>query len=94
MIIAIPLLPPLCAVATSQSTVQATQIQSADVTADLPLNVVDVSDSTTGVSTATGNALSSAVQTGSLNVQTAQTVSANVAASTTLALAAPCVSGG
>jgi hypothetical protein len=83
-ILAIPLLPPLCAVATSQSTVQATQIASADVTADLPLNVVDVSTATTGVTTATGNSLSSAVQTGSLNVQTAQTVSANVAASTTL----------
>ena len=46
--------------------------------------MVDVSDGTTGVTTATGNSLSSAVQTGTLDVQTAQTVSANVAASTTL----------
>ena len=78
------MLPPLCAVATSQSTVQATQVQSADVTAEQTLNVVDVSDSTTGVTTATGNSLSSAVQTGSLDVQTLQSVSGNVAATTTL----------
>ena len=38
------------------------------------------------MNTATGNALSSAVQTGSLDVQTVQSVVANVAASTTLSV--------
>jgi hypothetical protein len=83
-ILAIPMLPPLCAVATSQSTVQNTQVQAGDTTASQTLNVVDVTDSTTGVTTATGNSISAAVQTGSLDVQSTQSVNGNIAASTTL----------
>ncbi|MDR3506647.1 MAG: holdfast anchor protein HfaD [Caulobacteraceae bacterium] len=83
-ILVMPLLPPLCAVATSQSTVDNSQYQSGDVFSTQTLNVVDVSDATTGTTTATGNAVSSAVEAGALDVRSAQTLTAAVNASTTV----------
>jgi hypothetical protein len=68
--------------ATSQSTVSNDQVQSADVYSDGVLNVVTNDSDTTTASVATGNSLIGSVVTGGLNVQSSQTVTANVIAST------------
>jgi hypothetical protein len=81
------MLPPLCAVATSQSTVDNAQVQSGDVTSSQTLNVVDVPDGVTAVTTATGNSVSSAVVSGSLDVQSSQSLSGNVAGQTAVGVA-------
>ena len=81
--------PPLCAVATSQtvsppSSVLNNQVQLGDVFATQTLNVVDVSGTTSAVTTATGNSLSGAVQSGSVDVRSTQSLSGAVDASTLL----------
>jgi hypothetical protein len=67
-----PMLPPLSAVAISQSVVLNGQIQTGDVLANQTLNVVDVSGATAVVGTATGNSLLVGTEVGSLSVQPAQ----------------------
>jgi len=69
------MLPPLCAVATSQSTVSNTQTQSGAVSSTQALNVVDVSGANTVTTTATGNAVSGAVESGALDVESTQSLS-------------------
>ena len=79
-----PMLPPLSGAAISQSTLDNVQTQAGTVTASQTLNVVDVSDSTVGATTATGNSISGAVQYGSFNVQSTQSLTAAVSATTSL----------
>lgn len=85
------MLPPLSAVATSQSTLNNTQIQSSAVTSADTLNVVDLSGSTSGTvssaNTSIGNAVSGAVANGALDVESTQSVTAAVGATTTLNVA-------
>lgn len=79
--------PPLCGAATSQttdSTVTNNQVQLGDVFATQTLNVVTVSDSTSAVTTAVGNSLSGAVESGSVDVRSTQTVNNNVSGATTV----------
>lgn len=78
------MLPPMCAVATSQSTVDNSQVQSGDVLSTQTLNVVSVTDGSTATTTATGNSVSSAVQTGALDVQSTQILTGAVQGQTTL----------
>lgn len=75
-----PMLPPLSGVATSQSTVVNNQVQLGDVFATQTLNVVDTSDLSSAVTSATGNGLTASVDTGSLDVQSTQTASPNLPA--------------
>ena len=85
MAVAIPLLPPLCGVATSQtSQVLNGQVQLGDVTANQTLNINAVSDQTTAVSTATGNAFSGAVESNSVNVDSTQSMQGSASAHTIL----------
>ncbi len=67
---------PLSSVAAT-SNVGNTQVQLGDVFATQTLNVVDVSNGTSAVTTATGNGLLAAVASGSLDVQSNQTTSPN-----------------
>jgi hypothetical protein len=86
-VLAIPLTPPLCTVAISQSTVDNLQV-NLGASANLPaLNVVDVSDSTTATAVATGNAASSGVVSGTLDVQSDQIEAGTVSASSTVNVA-------
>ena len=75
MLSAIPLLAVSYGVATSQ--VVNDQTQSADIFANGTLNVEDQTDDTTNLVTATGNALTGSVVSGSLNVQSTQAMSGN-----------------
>jgi hypothetical protein len=76
--------PALNPVATSQSTVNNNQVQLGDVFSSQTLNVVDVSDLTTATTNATGNSISGSVASGSLDVQSTQTMDAKATASTTV----------
>jgi hypothetical protein len=78
--------PPLSAVAISQSTVNNNQVQLGDIFATQTLNVVDVSDSTSATTSSTGNGVTSAVVSGSLDVQSTQQLSGNVNAVTHLSV--------
>jgi len=60
------------------------QVQLGDVFAEQTLNVVDVEDQTTAVTTATGNALSGAVEGGTLTLTSSQTMQGDATAQTTL----------
>src|SRR4051794_5431064 len=80
---AIPLWLLSAGAATSQSTVVNNQVQLGDVFSSQTLDVV-TNDDTTAVTTATGNSLSGTVQSGSLDVQSHQTVSGAVQAATTV----------
>jgi len=68
----------------AQSIVLNDQTQSGDIFADQTLNVVDLDDTVTAVTTATGNALSGAVTSGSLDLTSNQTMNGNAGATTTL----------
>lgn len=70
--------------ATSQSVVNNNQVQLGDVFSTQTLNVVDVSDSTAATTTATGNSVSGAVVTGSLDVESTQQLSGNISSVTHL----------
>ncbi len=82
-----PMLPPLSGAAISQSTLDNVQAQSGSVVSGQTLNVVEVSASTVGTTTATGNSAAGAVESGSLAVQSSQSLTAAVNASTTLNVA-------
>ena len=71
MLSAIPLLVAGSGVATSQTVIN-DQLQLGDVISNGTLNVVDQTDDTTAVTTATGNGLSGNVVSGSLDVQSNQ----------------------
>jgi hypothetical protein len=74
-------------VATSQtlpSSVDNQQLQLGDVFADQTLNVDDGSGQTTVVTTATGNAVSAAVETGQMSLTSTQSMQGNAAATATL----------
>lgn len=60
------------------------QIQAGDIFADQTLNVVDMDDQVTAVTSATGNAISGAVEGGSLDLTSSQSMQANATAQTTL----------
>jgi hypothetical protein len=75
-------------VATSQtvpSTVDSDQVQLGDVFATQTLNVVDVGGDTTVTTTATGNSLSGAVETGRLQLTSSQAMHGDASATTTIA---------
>ncbi len=78
------MLPPFSGVATSQSTATNVQVQLGDVFSTQTLNVVDVSDATSATTTATGNAVTGAVETGSLSAQSTQTFAGTASALTHL----------
>jgi len=82
--IALPMLPPLTGVAISQSVVDNNQNQSGELSSSQTLNVVDVSQATSGVTSATGNSLSGAVTSGTLAVTNTQSLTGDVTTSTTL----------
>ena len=78
-----PLLPPMTGAATSQvadNLVVNTQTQSGTINSNETLDVVAVSDVTSGVTTATGNSVVAAAQTGSLDVQSTQSMQADALA--------------
>jgi hypothetical protein len=68
----------------AQTVVVSSQTQAADVSADQTLNVIDVEDQVTAATTATGNSLSGAVESGSLDLTSTQSMQANAEAETTL----------
>lgn len=70
--------------ALAQEIVLSDQTQAGDIFADQTLNVVDMDDQVTGVTTATGNSLSGAVETGGLDLTATQSMQANASATTTL----------
>jgi hypothetical protein len=70
--------------AAQDSIVLSDQTQTGDVLADQTLNVVDMDDQVTAVTTATGNSLSGAVESGSLDLTSTQSMQANAGAATTL----------
>jgi hypothetical protein len=72
------MLPPFSGVAISQSTVNNNQSVQTDITASQTLNVVDTSDSSTSIASATGNGMLSGTESGSLDVQSIQSMPANV----------------
>src|SRR4051812_48448344 len=76
-IVAAPWLPPLAAVATSQSTVVNGQVQLGEGFSTQTLNVVSASG-VAGTTTAQGNGLYGAVQSGDLNIQSSQIAGGNV----------------
>ena len=85
MVIAIPQLPPISAVATSQTSQAINgQVQLGDVLSTQTLDVDAVSDQTTAETSATGNAYSAAVQAGDVNVQSTQSMQGNAGATATL----------
>ena len=63
------------------------QVQLGDVFAEQTLNVVDVEEQTTAVTTATGNALSGAVEGGTLTLTSTQDMQGDATAQTTLNIA-------
>jgi hypothetical protein len=79
---AIPLTPPLCAVAISQSTVTNTQTETGGMSTTGVLNVVTVTDTATANTTAGGNGLTASMDFGALNVETTQTLGGNYSAPT------------
>jgi hypothetical protein len=68
--------------AISQSTVSNTQVQGADVVGSLNLNVETNDSDTSAVTTATGNSFVGSTVSGGLDVESSQTLSGNVSAST------------
>ncbi len=87
MLVAIPTLPLLGAAATSlaaDSQVLNGQVQLGNVEASQTLNVDAVSDQTTAQTTATGNTFSGAVETGSVDVQSTQSMQGDASANTEL----------
>ena len=68
----------------AQAVVLNGQIQAGDIFADQTLNVVDMDDQVTAVTSATGNAVSGAVEGGSLDLTSSQSMQANATAQTTL----------
>ncbi|NEX92434.1 holdfast anchor protein HfaD [Caulobacter sp. 17J65-9] len=72
--------------ATSQS-LDNEQVQTGDVFSGQTLNVVTVDDQVTGATTATGNALSGAVQNGRLVLRSDQQLRARIDATTTMSAA-------
>ena len=84
---AIPLWLLCVGTATSQSTVDNTQVQLGDVFATGTLNVVTNTGDTTAVTTATGNGLTGSVITGGVNIQSTQSSAAAVAAQSTINVA-------
>lgn len=87
----IPMLPPMNGVAISQTTdsqVLNGQVQTGDVTASQTLDVQTAADQTTATTTATGNSMTAQVETGSLGVQSTQSMQANASSSTELDLGA------
>ncbi len=87
MMAAIPMSLLLAGTATSQSTVDNTQVQLGDVFATGTLNVVTNTGDTTAVTTATGNGLTGSVITGGVNIQSTQSSAAAVAAQSTINVA-------
>jgi hypothetical protein len=76
-----------CGTATSQtlpSTIDNDQLQSGEVFADQPLDVVEVTDGVNATTTATGNSADFTVDTGDMDVRSNQTLQGNVRASTTV----------
>ena len=71
------MLPPFSGVATSQSVVNNNQLQVGDVNSDQTLNVVVSVGDSSSVSTATGNSLTAATVSGSLDVETIQVLNGN-----------------
>jgi hypothetical protein len=69
------MLPPFSGAAISQSAVVNNQVQLGDVFSTQTLNVDSVSDTTSVVTTAMGNGATAAVDSGSLSVQSTQTMS-------------------
>jgi hypothetical protein len=84
MVVAIPLLPLLGGVATSQSTIVNNQTQSGAVTSSQTLDVDTVTDQTTATTTSTGNTISGAVDGDALDVQSTQVLQSDVTADTVL----------
>jgi hypothetical protein len=82
MAAAIPLL--MAGAATSQSTVANDQTQTGAVDSEQTLNVEVVTDQTTAATTAVGNSLSGAVQSGSVDVESAQSLQGPVTANAVL----------
>jgi hypothetical protein len=81
---ALPIAAAFCGVATSQVVPDVTQIQSGDVFADQVLNVEVATDSTSAVTTATGNSLLGGVVGTPSTATTNQSVSGLVTAQTVL----------
>lgn len=88
MVAAIPLLPLLGGVATSQSTIVSDQVQLGAVDSSQTLDVVTVTDQTAATTTSTGNTLSGAVDGDALDVQSSQSLQGQVTADTLLNVAA------
>ncbi len=85
MVIAIPQLPPISAVATSQTSQAINgQVQLGEVLSTQTLDVDAVSDQTTAETSATGNTYSAAVEAGDVNVQSTQSMQGNAGATATL----------
>jgi len=81
------MLPPISGAATSQtadSQVLNGQVQLGNVTASQTLDVTTVTDQTVATTTATGNALTAAADSGSLDVQSTQSMQGSATASTEL----------
>lgn len=78
----------LCAgAATSQSTVNSSQVQLGDIFASQTLDVVTNSSDTTAVTTATGNTLTGSVVSGGVDIQSNQSTAGAVQAQTTINVA-------
>jgi hypothetical protein len=71
-----------CGAATSQTVVLNNQFQSGDVLSDGTLNVVDQSDDTIAVTTATGNSFTGSAVAGDVDVQSTQGMSSRAFANT------------
>ena len=81
------MLPPIAGVATSQtadSQVLNGQVQLGNVTASQTLDVTTVTDQTAATTTATGNAVTVAADSGSLDVQSTQSMQGSATATTEL----------
>jgi len=77
-----PMLPLFNGAATSQSVVDNNQVQVGDILSTQTLNVVTVTDQTSATTSATGNNVSAAVVSGSLDVESSQQLTGNVNAVT------------
>jgi len=78
---AIPLMPPLCAVATS-STVSNSQTETGDTSSNGSLTINSVTNSASATTSAAGNALSGGIDSGQLDVESVQTLGGNYSAPT------------
>ncbi len=87
MMAAIPMSLLLAGTATSQSTVDNTQVQLGDVFATGTLNVVTNTGDTMAVTTATGNGLTGSVVSGGVVIQSTQSSAAAIAAQSTINVA-------